>query len=91
MSLVIDHPQPKKPMSVMLFYSFVAQQIDFQLEIIVADDASTQTTPAIIQEYVDRYLQGLLACILRPKNLGSSQEPSRRLVKGPRHVHYRSV
>ena len=51
------------------FDSFVAQQIDFPMEIIVADDASTDTTRAIIQEYVDRYPQ-LFRPILRPKNLG---------------------
>ena len=49
--------------------SFVAQQIDFPMEIIVADDASTDATPAIIQEYVDRYPH-LFRPILRPKNLG---------------------
>ena len=51
------------------FDSFVAQQIDFPMEIIVADDASTDTTPAIIQEYVDRYPH-LFRPIFRPKNLG---------------------
>ena len=51
------------------FDSFVAQQIDFPMEIIVADDASTDSTRAIIQEYVDRYPH-LFRPILRPKNLG---------------------
>ena len=51
------------------FDSFVAQQIDFPMEIIVADDASTDATPAIIQEYADRYPH-LFRPILRPKNLG---------------------
>jgi hypothetical protein len=51
------------------FDSFVAQQIDFPMEIIVADDASTDATRAIIQEYVDRYPH-LFRPILRPKNLG---------------------
>ena len=51
------------------FDSFIAQQIDFPMEIIVADDASTDTTRAIIQEYVDRYPH-LFRPILRPKNLG---------------------
>ncbi len=51
------------------FDSFVAQQIDFPMEIIVADDASTDSTPAIIQEYADRYPH-LFRPILRPKNLG---------------------
>jgi Glycosyl transferase family 2 len=51
------------------FDSFVAQQIDFPMEIIVADDASTDATRAIIREYVDRYPH-LFRPILRPKNLG---------------------
>jgi hypothetical protein len=51
------------------FDSFVAQQIDFPMEIVVADDASTDSTPAIIQEYADRYPH-LFRPIFRPKNLG---------------------
>ena len=51
------------------FDSFIAQQIDFPMEIIVADDASTDSTPAIIQEYADRYPH-LFRPIFRPKNLG---------------------
>ena len=51
------------------FDSFLAQQVDFPMEIIVADDASTDSTRAIIQEYVDRYPH-LFRPILRPKNLG---------------------
>ncbi|BBZ40922.1 hypothetical protein MCNS_39850 [Mycobacterium conspicuum] len=51
------------------FDSFLAQQIDFPMEIIVADDASTDSTRAIIQEYVDQYPH-LFRPILRPKNLG---------------------
>jgi tetratricopeptide (TPR) repeat protein len=51
------------------FDSFIEQQIDFPMEIIVADDASTDSTREIIQEYVDRYPH-LFRPILRPKNLG---------------------
>jgi glycosyltransferase involved in cell wall biosynthesis len=51
------------------FDSFLAQQVDFPMEIIVADDASTDSTRAIIAEYVDRYPH-LFRPILRPKNLG---------------------
>lgn len=51
------------------FDSFVAQQVDFPMEIIVADDASTDGTRAIIEEYVDRYPH-LFRPIFRPKNLG---------------------
>lgn len=51
------------------FDSFVAQQVDFPIEIIVADDASTDATPLIIQEYATRFPE-LFRPILRPKNLG---------------------
>ena len=51
------------------FDSFVAQQTDFPVEIIVADDASTDSTPAIIKEYADRHPH-MFRPILRPKNLG---------------------
>ena len=48
---------------------FVAQKTDFPVEFIVADDASTDATPAIIQEYADRYPH-LFRTILRSENLG---------------------
>lgn len=51
------------------FDSFLAQQTDFPVEIIVADDASTDSTQAIIQEYTRRYPH-LFRPILRPRNLG---------------------
>lgn len=51
------------------FDGFVSQQTDFPLEIIVADDASTDSTREIIQEYTDRY-PDLFRPILRPENLG---------------------
>ncbi len=51
------------------FDSFVAQQVDFPVEIIVADDASTDSTPAIIREYAERYPH-LFRPILRSENLG---------------------
>ena len=51
------------------FDSFVAQQTDFPVEIIVADDASTDATPSIIQEYASRYPH-LFRPILRSENLG---------------------
>ena len=49
--------------------SFVAQQTDFAVEFIVADDASTDATPRIIQEYADRHPH-LFRPILRSENLG---------------------
>lgn len=48
---------------------FVAQQTDFPVEVIIADDASTDATPVIIQEYVDRYPQ-LFRPMLRSQNIG---------------------
>lgn len=51
------------------FDSFLAQQTDFPVEIVVADDASTDSTPSIIQEYTDRYPH-LFRPIFRPENLG---------------------
>jgi hypothetical protein len=49
---------------------FVAQKTDFPVEIIVADDASTDATPAIIQEYADRHPH-LFRPILRSENVGT--------------------
>jgi glycosyltransferase involved in cell wall biosynthesis len=48
---------------------FVSQQVDFPIEIIVADDASTDATQAIIQSYADRH-PGLFRPILRSENVG---------------------
>lgn len=48
---------------------FLAQQTDFPMEVIVADDASTDATPRIIQEYADRHPH-LFRPILRSKNVG---------------------
>lgn len=51
------------------FESFVAQQTDFPVEVIVADDASIDATPAIIREYAERY-PNLFRPIFRSENLG---------------------
>jgi glycosyltransferase involved in cell wall biosynthesis len=48
---------------------FVAQKTDFPVEIIIADDASTDRTPAVIQEYAERHPK-LFRPILRPANVG---------------------
>ncbi len=53
------------------FDSFVAQRTDFPVEIVVADDASTDTTPSIIQEYTERYPH-LFRPILRPRTSAST-------------------
>jgi len=51
------------------FDGFVAQQTEFPVEIIVCDDASTDTTPAIIREYAERHPH-LFRPIFRTENLG---------------------
>ncbi|OBI15429.1 hypothetical protein A5712_28300 [Mycobacterium sp. E2327] len=48
---------------------FVAQKTDFPMEVIVADDASTDSTQAIIREYANLYPH-LFRPILRSKNAG---------------------
>nr|BAG11528.1 putative glycosyltransferase [Mycobacterium intracellulare] len=47
----------------------VAQKTDFPVEVIIADDASTDATPAIIRDYADRYPH-LFRPILRSENVG---------------------
>lgn len=49
--------------------SFVTQQTDFDFEIIVADDCSTDETPDIIRQYAEKYPK-IMRPILREKNLG---------------------
>lgn len=48
---------------------FVAQQTDFPVEFLIADDASTDATPAIIEQYAQRHPDRIRA-ILRPENVG---------------------
>lgn len=48
---------------------FLAQRVDFPMEVIVADDASTDATPRIIQDYADRH-PNLFRPILRSRNVG---------------------
>lgn len=47
--------------------SFLFQKINFPIEIIVHDDASTDFTPQIIKEYEQKYPE-LFVCIYREKN-----------------------
>ena len=49
--------------------SILNQKIDFSYEIIIGDDASTDTTAKIIQEYKEKYPK-LIKPILRNKNIG---------------------
>lgn len=48
---------------------FVAQQTNFPVEVIVADDASTDATPTIIREFAERYPY-LFRPLFRSENVG---------------------
>lgn len=56
----------------------VAQKTDFPVEVIIADDASTDATPAIIRDYADRYPH-LFRPILRSENVGIFKNVSEAL------------
>lgn len=49
--------------------SFLSQQTNFDFEIVIADDASTDTTPSILKEYESRY-PGKIRLLLHEKNIG---------------------
>ena len=49
--------------------SFVAQKTDFEVEVIIGDDHSTDNTAGIIEEYAKAH-PGLFKPVLRNKNLG---------------------
>ncbi len=49
--------------------SAINQKVNFEYEIIISDDASTDTTPAIINEFHERY-PNLIVPLLHNKNLG---------------------
>lgn len=50
--------------------SFIEQQTDFSFEVIIADDASTDRTPKIIQDCASKY-PDIIRPILRKKNIGA--------------------
>ncbi|HSW37368.1 MAG TPA: glycosyltransferase [Candidatus Saccharimonadales bacterium] len=50
--------------------SFVAQKTNFDFEVIVADDCSTDKTPEIIKEYEKAY-PNIFKPVLRKKNIGA--------------------
>ena len=50
--------------------SFVMQKTNFDFQVIVSDDCSTDNTPDIIKEYENQYPR-IIKSILRNKNLGS--------------------
>lgn len=49
--------------------SILSQKVDFSLEVIVADDASTDDTPQIIADYAKKY--PFIVPVLRKKNIGA--------------------
>jgi glycosyltransferase involved in cell wall biosynthesis len=49
--------------------SILDQEIDWPMEVIVADDASTDATPEIIREFDNRH-PGRIRPLLRPENVG---------------------
>ncbi len=52
--------------------SVLAQKTSFNVEILMADDASTDGTQEVLKEYKRRY-PGLIRLILRKKNLGATK------------------
>ncbi len=51
--------------------SIVDQQTDFDFEVIVGDDCSTDGTPAVVREFVDRYPR-IVRAIFQERNTGGS-------------------
>ena len=49
--------------------SILSQQVNFEFEVIVGDDASPDSTPEIIQEYHQKF-PNIIKPLLHPKNLG---------------------
>ncbi|MGO9710982.1 MAG: glycosyltransferase family 2 protein [Polyangiaceae bacterium] len=51
--------------------SVLEQDVDFDYEIVVSDDASTDATPAIVRDYAARY-PGVIRPLLRTVNVGGA-------------------
>ena len=60
--------------------SVLMQKVDFAYEILVGDDDSTDSTPAILQEYQEKY-PDIIRLWLRPKNIGASRNAYELLLK----------
>lgn len=52
--------------------SILMQKRDFELEILVGDDCSTDSTPEIVAEYARKY-PGIIKASLRTRNLGATR------------------
>ena len=52
--------------------SFASQETSFPFQVLVGDDASTDTTPSIIMEYAQRY-PGLIVPVIREGNIGAGR------------------
>ena len=50
--------------------SFISQKTDFEFEVLINDDASTDRTPEIIREYADKYPE-IIKPVFQKKNLYS--------------------
>lgn len=49
--------------------SVLKQKVDFEMEFVISDDASTDGTAAVIREYAEKY-PNLIRAFVNPKNLG---------------------
>lgn len=52
--------------------SILTQRVNFDFDVLVSDDCSTDATPAILQEYAERF-PGKVSLLLRPENVGAAR------------------